>query len=344
MATATDPTIKAETTSTWKPANWDSLGVNGQVSWLQGNKDSLKPSAVDVANTINSTPGLMDAISSQNTATTPATQTTSDLINQQSQQALAAKIAAAQKARDEAVNGYNQQADALPGQYQPLRNQASLQGAQNSRAITEDMAAQGNWRSGANQSEQGRNTATTSNAISGYNMQQQQAVDELKQAIAQTQANYGYDVAGATAETEAQKLAAQIAQANTDKSFNMQQQQMDNQTSQFAQTFGLSQQQFAQQITQQGIDNAYRDAAFAQQADRFAQQMNLSRDQFKAQLDQWAKQYKLDEASLYGYSGGSYSSGGSSSSGTKRGATTTDGGTTTFNRSTTTPDGKTTYY
>jgi len=235
------------------------------------------------------------------TSTTPAstpapTTSTSDMINQQSQAALAAKAAALAKARDTAVNGYNQQVDALPGQYQPLRNQASLQGEQNSRAITEQQASQGNWRSGANQTAQTANGASTANQIGGYNLQQQDAVNKLKQAIAQTQADYGYNMAGATADTESQRLAALISQSNTDKGLGMQQQQIDNQTSQFAQTLGMSQQQLAAQIAQNGVQNAFNTAQLNQQANQFAQSLGLSRDQFNASMSQWAQTFAAGQA------------------------------------------------
>jgi hypothetical protein len=159
----------------------------------------------------------------------------SNLINSQYDSALKSKVAALQKARDTSISGYNQNIQALPGEYQPLRNQADLRGMQNSRAISETMAAQGNWRSGANQTAQTANNASTANTIGGYNKQQQDAVDRLKQAIAQVNAGYQSDIATTTADTLAQRDAALISQANQDRSFNQQDKQ-------FNMNFGLQSQ------------------------------------------------------------------------------------------------------
>lgn len=196
-------------------------------------------------------------MASQQQAQPTASSTGNDYINQQYQQALQAKAAALQKARDTAINGYNAQIDALPSQYQPLRNQASLTGAQNSRAINETMAAQGNWRSGANQTAQTANNASTANNIASYNQAQQQAVDKLKQAIAQANTDYESGMAGATADNEAQRLAALLNQANADRGYNLQEAGL---TGNLNGQSTLAAQQLAEQRSQDQFNNGINTA------------------------------------------------------------------------------------
>jgi hypothetical protein len=187
--------------------------------------------------------------------TTYGTTNNNDLIAQQYSQSLAAKASALQKARDTAVNQYNGQINELPNQYQPLRNQASLTGEQNSRAINEQMAAQGNWRSGANQTAQTANSASTANNIASSNLAQQQAVDKLKQAIAQANVDYETGVAGATADTEAQRIAALINQLNADRNYQLQQQQLANSQTNSDRSYQLQQQQFEHGVSQDTFNN-----------------------------------------------------------------------------------------
>lgn len=257
------------------------------------------------------------------------TSSTSGMISSQADQALASRVAALAKARDTAIGGYTAQQEALPGQYQPLRDQASFQGAKGVNTINEQTAGTGQFNSGANVTAQTTNATNTASNVNGLNVQQQDEVNKLQQAITQAQANYGYDLASATGDVNSQKMAALIAQANSDRGFGLQEKQIDNQSSQFDKTFaqndahfavtsnlqqqqinnsaaqaaasiGLGQAQLAANIAQNGADNIYRDATLAQAASQFATTTGLTKDNAVTALTQWAAIYNsgLDQAAV----------------------------------------------
>lgn len=169
---------------------------------------------------VNSNAISQPDLTKSNNSASSSTSDIQGMIDKLSQASLAAKQASIDKAMNDSVNSYNQQIDAAPQSYQPMRNQASLQGEQNLQAIKEQQAAAGNWRSGGNESAQTAARAATSNQIAGYNQQQQDYVNKLKQAIEQVKTNAGYDSTQALNDTEASKLSNQINQANTDRTYD----------------------------------------------------------------------------------------------------------------------------
>jgi hypothetical protein len=149
------------------------------------------------------------------------------MIQQQAAQATAAKLAAIQKAKEQAINGYNEQIASTPAQYQPLRNQAAVNKETSLLANKEQMASTGRFFSGDNLTEQGKINNQFAGDVNSANMQQQAFIDKLKNAIAQVNENSAYDSAQAVADSEASKLSALINQANSDREYGLNKRQVD---------------------------------------------------------------------------------------------------------------------
>lgn len=195
---------------------------------------SVKPvSVADILDQIKNTSNTGDTSSTTTTsAISPVTNSAaanSGLINTLASQQQSANEASLANARDSSVNGYNQQISSLPGQYQPLRDQASYQGAKGTGAINEQMANQGLFNSGRNVSAQTANNTNTASNINSLNTQQQSDKDKLMAAIAQAQSDYNNGVAQSTASTQAQATQNQINQNNTDTQNNINQYNADRQ-------------------------------------------------------------------------------------------------------------------
>lgn len=201
------------------------------------------------------------------------------------------------------INPYKTAQAAIPGQVTTLNNQASSTGMVNAQKIREALNQMGLLQSGESASQQLLNDTSTANNINANNLQGQQLDasynDKIALATAQNATDYNKQAyqygRDATADDqwgqtfEYGKIQDAIRNAQN-------QQQIDNQASQFAQSFGLSQQQFANTINQQGIQNAMQDKQFVQNANQFAQQMGLSTAQYVSGLDQWAKTFAQNEA------------------------------------------------
>ena len=160
------------------------------------------------------------------------------------------------------INPYKTAQANIPTQTTALNNQASSQGMVNAQHIRNALAQMGLLQSGESASQQLANDTSTANNINANNLAGQQL-----------DASYNDKIAAATAQN-----ALDYNNAVTH-------------ASEFAQQMGLSQAQLANTIAQQGIDNAYRDKAFAQAANQFAQQMGLSQAQYASGLSQWAQTF-----------------------------------------------------
>lgn len=201
------------------------------------------------------------------------------------------------------INPYKTAQANIPTQTTALNNQASNQGMVNAQHIRNALAQMGLLQSGESASQQLANDTSTANNINANNLAAQQLDasynDKIAAATAQNASDYNKQAyqygRDNTADNQWNQTFAENKAQNAIKNAQAQQ-QINNQASQFAQSFGLSQQQLANTINQQGIDNLYRNTALAQSANQFAQQMGLSRDQYASGLDQWAKTFAQTQA------------------------------------------------
>lgn len=265
--------------------------------------------------------------------TTPvATQpSTADMIKQQYDQALASRTATINKARDESINGYNQQIQGADGQYQPLRNDASYQGSKSLQGLKETMAQQGLFNSGDNLTGQMNINNNTASNINSLNTQQQDYINKLNQSIAQARANADADIASATADTTSQKLNALVNQANADRTFDYQKGRdtiSDNRYNT----------EYADSRADRANDVAFRDKQYTDTRSDAKYNRDMAAKQYRDSENWKQREYRLDapikqlqaqqlaqaialakQNALKNSSGGGRSSGGRRSSGRSRG-------------------------
>ena len=185
------------------------------------------------------------------------------------------------------IGTYNTERAKIPGQTETANNTASSTGMVNAQHIRNALSQMGLLQSGESATQQLANDSNVANNINANNLAGQQLdasyADKITAAIAQNAVDYNtaaYQY-GRDAVSDSQ-WAVTSAQA---------QQQINNQSSQFAQTLGLSQQQLAATIAQNGAQNALAAAGLAQNASQFAAQLGLSTSEYYAGLAQWALNY-----------------------------------------------------
>jgi len=242
-----------------------------------------------------------------------------------------------------ATNKLNAVKDARLPEFQQQRNAASADAAQTSRGVKELMAATGRYNSGFNRSEQLGVDLNRSNAISG---------------ITGAQNQFETDVGNQLSDVDAQRVAAlndiasklQLGEKQYNDGTLSLTEQLESEKASGALKAFLDAQTRADTLSQQGIDNSFRQAQFDQNAEladlqqqwqqkqfdaeqkallweqQFQQQgytadeayrmaqLNLQRDQFEA--DEAYRKAALAKSGSSGGSGGSRSSGGSSSNST----------------------------
>ena len=240
-----------------------------------------------------------------------------------------------------ATNKLNAVRDARLPEFQQQRNAASADAAQTSRGVKELMAATGRYNSGFNRSEQLGVDLNRSNAISG---------------ITGAQNQFETDVSNQSSDIDAQRVAAlndiaeklQLGEKQYNDGTLSLTNQLESEKASGALKAFLDAQTRADTLSQQGIDNSFRQAQFDQNAEladlqqqwqqkqfdaeqkavlweqQFQQQgytadeayrmaqLNLQRDQFEA--DEAYRKAALAKSGSSGGSGGSRSSSGSSSS------------------------------
>lgn len=214
----------------------------------------------------------------------------------------AAAEASLGKARDTSLSQLGADRAKIDPAYYSARNQASTQNQLGAKNFAEFMANRGQTNSGLSGQAQISSDVALQGQMGSLKTSQLGEEAENTRQVQNVNAGYQSDLVASKANIESQALQNAIAQYNTDRTWQTQkdqfavtsaqaQQQITNQASQFASSFGLSEKELANTITQQGIQNAYQDKSFAQAADQFAQQMGLSRDQYASGLDQWAKTF-----------------------------------------------------
>lgn len=195
--------------------------------------------------------------------TPPPQQDNTSLINQMFADQQAAQAAKIKAATDRQVSDYNQQIGEAPQKYQPLRNEASLNGAVQANQIKEVMAAGGQGVSGKNLSAESANSASTSGQIAGYNLQEQNLVNSLKKAISDAQAAGDAETLASNATINANRIQSIINETNRQQdTANSNYWNGKNYNLQVGNALGSINGQDTLEKKKMDSDNAYRDKVF----------------------------------------------------------------------------------
>jgi len=250
---------------------------------------------VDYAAQIQAAIAAMQATSNQQAEATAAREAAAEAARQAEAEAIRIRQAQALANLKTTMEGqlaaqvgtYNTERAKIPGQTETANNTASSTGMVNAQHIRNALSQMGLLQSGESATQQLANNSNTANNINANNLAGQQLDASFADKIvaAQAQAAVDYNTAayqyGRDAVADNQWLVTS-GQA---------QQQIDNQSSQFAQSLGLSQQQLAAQIAQNGAQNSLAQAGLDQNASQFAAQLGLSTQQYYSGLQQWALNY-----------------------------------------------------
>jgi len=285
-ATTPDTTTPATTPETTTPTTTTPAATTPEV---------ITPPPVDYAAQIQAAIAAMQATSNQQAEATAAREAAAEAARQAEAEAIRIRQAQALANLKTTMEGqlaaqvgtYNTERAKIPGQTETANNTASSTGMVNAQHIRNALSQMGLLQSGESATQQLANNSNTANNINANNLAGQQLDASFADKIvaAQAQAAVDYNTAayqyGRDAVADNQWLVTS-GQA---------QQQISNQSSQFAQTLGLSQQQLAAQIAQNGAQNSLAQAGLDQNASQFAQQLGLSTQQYYAGLAQWALNY-----------------------------------------------------
>lgn len=137
----------------------------------------------------------------------------SALISQQYDQSLQATLNALRQSIAQGVGDQQDIINKAPSQFNPLKDQASYQGAQNMNNLQELLANNGQ-QGGVNRTEETQVNASTQNALNSLNQQQQDVIDTANKTIAQLQAAGSMQEAQAVAQNASDKLKALTDEAN----------------------------------------------------------------------------------------------------------------------------------
>ena len=205
----------------------------------------------------------------------------------------AAQTASLNAARDQANSDYQAQIEGAPQQFQPLRDQVDLGTVRNIQRANEVAAAKGTTFSGGVQSDAGATYAAGEGQKTALNQQEANVVAGLKKAIADNNRATSFKQIEMTAQTNAEKQKALMA--NNDTMFNRQYQMGRDAITDAYNMAGIT-----------GYYNGQRTLT-GQQYDTSNQQWNdqfqFQKDQAKASMEQWQKSFdyqlgrdtKLDE-------------------------------------------------
>ena len=255
----------------------------------------ITPPTVDYAAQIQAAIAAMQASSTQQSEATAAREAAAAAALQQEKEATAIRQAQAQASLKAAMDAqlaaqvgtFNSERAKIPGQTETANNAASATGMVNAQHIRNALNQMGLLQSGESATQQLTNNIGVASNINANNLAGQQLDASFADKIvaAQAQAAVDYNTAayqyGRDAVADNQWLVTS-GQA---------QQQINNQSSQFAQSLGLSQAQLAAQIAQNGAQNALAQAGLDQNASQFAAQLGLSTAQYYSGLAQWALNY-----------------------------------------------------
>ncbi len=112
------------------------------------------------------------------------------------QDALQAQIAARQaeinQAKQRVISQQQEIMSQAPQEFQALRNQADVRGAQNAQALKSMLANLGQSKGGFGMSAMAKENANTSNLIGGYDQQQQNTINTARRAMSDAEAAAGF--------------------------------------------------------------------------------------------------------------------------------------------------------
>ena len=122
-----------------------------------------------------------------------------------------ANIAAIRSQVEQATNKYQGQLDALPGTYQPLKNQSEVERYKAMRALRETQANRGALDSGAGRQESLDMSTNYSNRLNQINLQEQAEADAIRRAIADVRSQGDLQIANAQSSASVEALRNNIA-------------------------------------------------------------------------------------------------------------------------------------
>jgi len=185
------------------------------------------------------------------------------------------------------VGTLNTERSKIPGQTETANNAASSTGMVNAQHIRNALSQMGLLQSGESATQQLANNSNTANNINANNLAGQQLDASFADKIVAAQAQAAVDYNKASYQYGRDAVADNQWLVTSGQA----QQSINNQSSQFAQSLGMSQQQLAAEIAQNGAQNSLAAAGLAQNASQFAAQMGLSTAEYYSGLQQWALNY-----------------------------------------------------
>ncbi len=152
----------------------------------------------------------------------------SQLIDDQYKKRAEAQTAKLKAERDAGKAQYENQLNKSDETYQPLRNEAYVNHALAEKARKENMANMGmSGEGGTSLSLQQQNAGNLLNTLGDASRQQRGYEDEINLALANLDTAYRANVNSAAAETEAQRIAAQLSQSHFEVSNALSQNQYE---------------------------------------------------------------------------------------------------------------------
>jgi len=150
------------------------------------------------------------------------TTTAKDTIEEQYKNLLKAQTETLSADYENSSSGYENQLEQSDATYQPLRNEAYVNKAMAERTRKENMANMGlSGEGGTSLSLQQRNTGNLNSTLGDISQQEQSYEDEINLALANLDTTYNASVNSVTADMEAQRIAALLAQNQFDQNYDL---------------------------------------------------------------------------------------------------------------------------
>ena len=208
--------VTPETIGTPKTVNIGGATFDWNYANDPNNQEQIRQAIVDGGNNVSVKDvngNTYDNITGTQIGSSATVKDNSSLIGQQFDSQLASAQAALKASIAESMAGYNKTIADAPGQYQPLRDQASYAGAQNGQNLNEMLANNGQ-QGGVNRTEQTQVNSATENNINTLNTAQQKVISDANASISGLQAKGDMQGAQLIADNANAKMAALIAESN----------------------------------------------------------------------------------------------------------------------------------
>lgn len=174
---------------------------------------------------------------------TKAKQDTQTQMEQLKKAQLKASMAGLDKQRTNSLSNLQAERAVIEPQYQKQKIAANVTAKQTARSFDEYMAQRGGNNSGIAGQGTLLNNMAYQGQVGSLNEAEAGAISDNARRVTGVNNAYESDKVGARAGIEAQGLQAYINQMNQDRTFGLQQQQMNNQVDQFGQSLGLQREQ-----------------------------------------------------------------------------------------------------